>query len=64
MMNVLMLLAKGKIIYYNEARYAVDYFASINYKCPSLSNPADYFMAIMSLETVELELAANKSMKG
>ena len=40
----LMLLARGKIIYYNEARLAVDYFSTINYKCPELSNPADYFM--------------------
>ena len=49
----LMLLAKGKIIYYNEARLAVDYFTSINYKCPEISNPADYFMMIISIESVE-----------
>ena len=64
MMDRLMLLAKGKIIYYNEAHLAVNYFKSIGYKCPSLSNPADYFMAIMSLETIELELIANGEMKG
>lgn len=34
---------------------AVDYFASINYKCPELSNPADYFMSIMSIESQEQE---------
>ena len=55
MFDRLMLLARGKIIYFNEARLAVDYFASINYKCPELSNPADYFMAIMSIETIEAE---------
>lgn len=48
----LMLLAKGKIIFYNEAKLAIDYFASINYKCPELSNPADYFMTIISIESV------------
>ena len=51
----LMLLARGKIIYYNEARLAVDYFSTINYKCPELSNPADYFMMIISIESVEPE---------
>lgn len=55
MFDRLMLLARGKIIYFNEARLAVDYFTKINYKCPELSNPADYFMAIMSIETIESE---------
>jgi ABC-type multidrug transport system ATPase subunit len=53
MFDRLMLLAQGKIIYFNEARLAVDYFASINFRCPELSNPADYFMSIMSIESQE-----------
>ena len=53
MFDRLMLLAKGRVIYFNEARFAVDYFSSINYKCPELSNPADYFMGIMSIESIE-----------
>ena len=55
-MDRLMLLAKGKIIYLNEASKAVDYFTSINFKPPDLCNPADYFMAIMSVETIEAEM--------
>lgn len=55
-MDRLMLLAKGKIIYLNEANKAVDYFTSINFKPPDLCNPADYFMAIMSVETIEAEM--------
>lgn len=53
MFDRLMLMAKGKIIYFNEARLAVDYFSGINFKCPELSNPSDYFMSIMSIETIE-----------
>ena len=55
MFDRLMLLARGKIIYFNEARLAVDYFSSIQYQCPDLSNPADYFMSMMSIEQIELE---------
>ena len=55
MMDQLMLLAKGKIIYFNQANKAVEYFASLNYRCPELSNPSDYFMSIMSIETIEQE---------
>ena len=52
----LMLLAPGKIIYFNEARLAVDYFGSLGdkYRCPELSNPADHFMSIMSIESHEI----------
>lgn len=50
-----MLLAKGKIIYFNKASLAVDYFTQINYRCPELSNPSDYFMSIMSIESIEEE---------
>lgn len=49
----LMLMALGKIIYFNEARLAVDYFAGIGQKCPELSNPADFFMSMMSIEAQE-----------
>jgi hypothetical protein len=45
----------GKTIYFNEARFAVDYFNNINYPCPDATNPADFFMSIMSLETHEDE---------
>lgn len=53
MFDRLMLLAKGKIIFFNEANLAVDYFSRIGFKCPELSNPADYFMSIMSIESIE-----------
>ena len=50
MFDRLMLLARGKIIYFNEARLSVDYFSRINFQCPDLSNPADFFMSMMSIE--------------
>ena len=55
MFDKLMLLARGKIIYFNKADKAVDYFGSIGFQCPDLSNPADYFMTMMSIESIELE---------
>jgi hypothetical protein len=54
-MDRLMLMAKGKVIFFNKSSLAVDYFNSINFKCPELCNPTDYFMAVMSKETIELE---------
>lgn len=53
MMKQLMLLARGKVIYMNDANKAVDYFTSIGYPVPEQCNPADYFMQIMSIESIE-----------
>jgi ATP-binding cassette, subfamily G (WHITE), eye pigment precursor transporter len=58
----LMLLSQGKIVYFNEARLAVDYFARFGPKfaCPSWNNPADFFMDMLSLDSIETEDAAGK----
>ena len=45
-----MLMSLGKIIYFNEARLAINYFSNLGFVCPKLSNPADYFMHMMSVE--------------
>lgn len=55
MFDKLLLISCGKILYFNEREKAVDYFASINFKVPDLTNPADYFMSIMSIESLETD---------
>ena len=55
MFDRLMLLARGKIIYFNKASEAVNYFSGIGFQCPDLSNPADYFMTMMSIESIEID---------
>ena len=58
-----MLLSCGKILYFNEKDKAVEYFSSINFKCPELTNPADYFMSIMSIESLETDDDINEDKK-
>ena len=60
----LMLLAKGKIIYFNKASESVSYFASIKFQCPELSNPADYFMSMMSIESIEEDMEGREFANG
>jgi ABC-2 type transporter len=50
-----MLLAKGKIVYFNKAKLAVDYFSSLGgqYVCPAFNNPSDFFMDIMSMDSID-----------
>lgn len=54
----LMLLVEGKIIYFNKASLAVDYFSqiecdNIRFACPSKSNPADFFMDMMTKDNIK-----------
>ena len=60
----LVLLARGKIIYFNKASESDEYFEKIGFKCPELSNPCDYFMSMMSIESIELEVEDEGSNTG
>ena len=51
----LILLVRGNIIYQGKSNMAVNYFSSIGYECPKLTNPADYFMKIMNESGVLLD---------
>jgi len=55
MFDRLVLLARGKILYFNYASKSVDYFGELGYLCPDTSNPCDYFMSMMSKESIELD---------
>jgi ABC-type multidrug transport system ATPase subunit len=54
-MDKLMLLYKGKAIYYGGAgQTAVDYFSKIGFKCEIDMNPTDFFMYILQSKNKEL----------
>lgn len=55
MFDMLLLLARGKVIYLNKADLSVDFFAAQDFQCPELSNPCDFFMSMMSKESIEFE---------
>ena len=47
----LILLADGHVIYDGRGGdTAVAYFSKLSYQCPSLFNPADYFLDIASVD--------------
>ncbi|KAI8052282.1 P-loop containing nucleoside triphosphate hydrolase protein [Syncephalis plumigaleata] len=54
----LMLMADGRILYMGEAAKSIEYFARQGYRCPQYSNPADFFF--MSIfHKVDLNSATN-----
>src|SRR5688572_12184545 len=46
----LMLLAKGRVVYWGSVSGAPGYFKSIGYPIPPFTNPADHFMKITHVD--------------
>jgi ABC-type multidrug transport system ATPase subunit len=53
MFDQLLLLSNGLTLYHNSADLAVEHFRKYGYECPHLTNPADYFMNMMSIEAYD-----------
>ena len=53
----LILMAQGRIVFFNEARLAVDYFSKLgkDYICPDWNNPADFFMDLLSIDSIDTQ---------
>ena len=56
MFDQLLLIAEGRCVYYGDATSAVPYFGGKGHACPSLYNPADYFMDVVSPDYRSKEL--------
>lgn len=55
-MDKLMLLYRGKTIYFGQAgQHSVDYFDKLGFKCDTNTNPSDFFMYIMQSKEEGLE---------
>ncbi|EKX38776.1 hypothetical protein GUITHDRAFT_115105 [Guillardia theta CCMP2712] len=44
------LLSEGKCLYFGSARDSVEYFGRLGHPCPSLSNPADFFLRLANTD--------------
>lgn len=52
MLDDLLLLSNGQVVYYGSVEESVSYFAGIGFPCPMYNNPADYFFMEILNETV------------
>jgi hypothetical protein len=50
MFDQLMLLTDGRLVYIGDAHGAVGYFETLHFRCPDLTNPADFFMDVTSVD--------------
>ena len=47
LLDRLILLAEGELVYQGSTNYCLEYFSSLGFECPEFSNPPDYFMSIL-----------------
>jgi hypothetical protein len=46
-----MLLSRGELAYFGEAKQLTKYFSSIGYECPMYTNPADFALDLITVDT-------------
>ncbi|XP_041352326.1 ATP-binding cassette sub-family G member 8-like isoform X2 [Gigantopelta aegis] len=46
-----LLMSKGQMVYFGEARNMVDYFNSLGFPCPELTNPCDYYVDLSTVDS-------------
>lgn len=51
MFDKILLLAQGRAMYMGPADGAVEYFEKLGHVCPSYSNPSDFFLDTLSVDT-------------
>lgn len=52
--DTLILLSRGKIGYFGPANRALAYFKSLGYRCPDSANPAEFFLNVLQMNTVDM----------
>ena len=57
----LLLMSQGKIVYHEDAKNAINYYAQMGYECPVNFNPAEFFIKILSKESKLVEKIDFKS---
>lgn len=61
MLDDLLLLADGRIVYHGPATAAVPYFTSLGHPCPMYTNPADFFFLELLGDIKKLHRTADES---
>ena len=59
----LMLLSDGRLVYFGAASRCIQHFNSMQYYCPTLSNAADYFLDLLSVNVKSSSLEVDSKLR-
>ena len=57
----LLILDKGKTVYYGPAQESIDYFGALGFNCPMYTNPAEFFLDIVLRDRLDEERSKSTS---
>jgi ABC-type multidrug transport system ATPase subunit len=55
--SVLLMAPGGRVCYMGDAHDAINYFASLGYQCPSETNPAEFLLDLVSVDSEDPQVA-------
>ncbi|XP_012942207.2 ATP-binding cassette sub-family G member 8 [Aplysia californica] len=53
--DVMMILSRGKIVYYGPGKEMISYFTTLGYPCPELTNPCDFYIDLATVDKTTKE---------
>jgi hypothetical protein len=56
--SVILMAPGGRVCYIGDTKQAVDYFSKLGYHCPSETNPAEFLLDLVSLDSEDPAVAA------
>eukprot|EP01039_Chlorochromonas_danica_P009923 gene9922-10973_t len=49
--DIMLLAPNGKVVYHGPREQAIDYFSGLGFSCPNNTNPAEYLIDLVSVDT-------------
>ncbi|XP_055956929.1 ATP-binding cassette sub-family G member 8 [Patella vulgata] len=53
--DLVLVLSAGKTVYFGEAKLMVDYFTTLGFPCPELTNPSDFYLDLATIDVTSVE---------
>lgn len=63
MLTTVALLSTGRLMFFGKRREMLPYFSFIEYPCPAYKNPADYYLDLVTLDTLSPEALLESSQR-
>ncbi|XP_018335601.1 ATP-binding cassette sub-family G member 8 [Agrilus planipennis] len=63
MLSRILLLSAGRVMYSGKRKNMLQYFAMVDYPCPSFKNPSDYYLDLVTLDDLSAEAMLESSQR-
>ncbi|KAL3921614.1 MAG: hypothetical protein SGARI_006638, partial [Bacillariaceae sp.] len=61
--SIILMAPGGHVLYMGEADKAVKYFSKLGYKCPAETNPAEFLLDLVSIDSEDAREASEDELR-